>query len=104
MTAEKVSVLGLGYTVEFANLALESGEAGNCSPNTLTIKIDSGLPADLHNKTLLHELIHAALDALGQAGHYEDEPLVDGLALSLYQILRDCGALDMRCKLLKNPE
>ena len=100
---ENVKILGMPYIIKHENSALSYGETGRCSPDALTITVEPNLPADKYNQTLFHEIIHAALSETGNKEEYENERLVSNLALALYQILHDCGALNMDCWLFKKP-
>ena len=97
----QINILGMVYTVESKNLVFEQNDCGSCSPDRLLICVDQSLPPDKYNRVLFHEIIHAAMSELGYKDDYADERLVDNLALALYQTLRDCGALDMGCDVLK---
>ena len=97
-----INVLGMNYTLILSDRALSGRECGHCSPDGLTIVIDKDLPPDRHNKTLLRELIRAALSETGHGGAHGDGELTDHLALALYQTLRDCGALNIDCALFKH--
>jgi len=84
-----VSVLGLAYAVETADM---DGEDGSVSPARQLIRLSSGLSAEKREQVFLHELVHALLDQLGYADLYGDEHLVQGLAIGLPQALarREC--------------
>lgn len=79
-----VSVLGLAYAVETADM---DGEDGSVSPARQLIRLSSGLSAEKREQVFLHELVHAPLDQLGYADLYGDEHLVQGLAIGLHQAL-----------------
>lgn len=79
-----VNVLGIPYQVEFGGC--EPDENGFCSPTKRLIGIRDGLSAEKQTQVFLHELVHAILDQLARE-EYEDEQLVQGLAIGLHQAL-----------------
>ena len=85
-----VSVLGLAYAVETADM---DGEDGSVSPARQLIRLSSGLSAEKREQVFLHELVHALLDQLGYADLYGDEHLVQGLAIGLHQALAGRGGV-----------
>lgn len=82
---QTVNVLGLAYEVRVGGC--EPGEDGFCSPSKQLICIREGLSKEKAHQVYLHELIHAILDQLAFTDLYEDERLVQGLAIGLYQAL-----------------
>lgn len=81
---DSVNVLGVTYRVEFGGC--EPDEDGFCSPSKLLIGIRDGLSAEQQAQAFLHELVHAILGQLARE-EYEDEQLVQGLAIGLHQAL-----------------
>ena len=81
---ESVDVLGVTYRVEIGGC--EPYENGFCSPSKLLIGIRDGLNAEKQAQVFLHELVHAILEQLARE-EYEDEQLVQGLAIGLHQAL-----------------
>lgn len=79
-----VSVLGIPYKVEHGGC--EPDEDGWCSPSKRVIGIREGLCREKEEQTFLHELLHAILQQLARE-EYEDEQLVQGLAIGLHQSL-----------------
>ncbi len=84
---ETVIVLGIPYTVERGGC--EPDESGYCSPTKRVIGIREGLCREQEEQVFLHELIHAVLTGLAYDEEYENERLVQGLAVGLHQAL--CG-------------
>ena len=82
---EKVTVLGVPYTVEIGGV--EPDEDGSCSPSKLLISIREGMCREKEEQVFLHELVHAILAGLACDEQYEDERLVQGLAIGLHQAL-----------------
>ena len=80
-----VNVLGLTYRVERGGT--EPDEDGACSPSKLLISIREGLCREKEEQVFLHELVHAILTGLAYDEQYEDERLVQGLAIGLHQAL-----------------
>lgn len=64
-----------------------SGEAAHVE---LTIRVSRGLPIDLQRKTLLHELMHAAVFVTGHnTDEVTEEQFIRSSAFALFGILRD---------------
>ena len=82
---ETVCVLGVPYRVERGGC--EPDENGWCSPSKRVIAIREGLCPEEEAQTFLHELLHAILQQLARTDEYEDEHLVQGLAIGLHQAL-----------------
>lgn len=83
-----VSVLGVPYRVERGGC--EPDENGWCSPSKRVIAIREGLGAEEEAQTFLHELLHAILQQLAR-DEYDDEQLVQGVAIGLHQALFATG-------------
>ena len=81
---ESVDILGIRYEVKIEPL---EGEDGYCSPRRQLIVLREGMCEDREAQTFLHEVIHGIFDQLGYAEHYEDEHLVQGLAIGLHKAL-----------------
>ncbi len=81
---DSVDVLGVTYRVEFGGC--EPDEEGFCSPSKLLIGIRDGMSAEKQTQVFLHELVHAILEQLARK-EYEDEQLVQGIAIGLHQAL-----------------
>ena len=83
----KIKIGNLTYTV--ANLIeSESSHFGKSSHNEQWIRLSNRFGSeDKKGETFLHEIIHQILDQ----GRYEntDEKMIDHLARSLYQILKE---------------
>lgn len=60
---------------------------GLCDEEKATILLKAGMPEDVALITLWHEVMHAALYALGYRRH--NERMVDGLAYQIVLILKD---------------
>jgi len=84
---ERVDVLGVAYDVAFDST--EPGEDGYCSPSGQRIGIRPGMGAPKTTQVFYHELVHAILGQLAYDDLYEDERLVQGLAIGLHQALGD---------------
>ena len=80
-----VNVLGIPYKVEFGGC--EPDETGCLSPTRGVMRIREGMGREITEQTFLHELVHAILDQLSRTDEYEDEQLVQGLAIGLHQAL-----------------
>ena len=83
-----VSILGITY--EVMTEEMEPGDDGYVSPGKQRIALSSALTDEKRDQVFLHELVHAILDQLSYSDLYEDECLVQGLAVGLHVALRDC--------------
>lgn len=83
---ESVDILGIPYEVVIEEM--EDGEDGCISPKRQRITLREGLSDEKRAQVYLHEIVHGILDQLGYADLYEDERLVQGLAIGLHQALR----------------
>lgn len=82
---KSVNVFGIPYRVEFGGV--EPDENGSCSPSKRLISIRAGMCAEEETQVFLHEVVHAILAGLSYDDLYEDERLVQGLAIGLHQAL-----------------
>ena len=80
-----VDVLGVPYRVERGGC--DPDVNGLCSPARRVIAIREGLCPEQEAQVFLHELVHAILDQLSRTDEYEDEQLVQGIAIGLHQAL-----------------
>ncbi len=80
-----VNVLGISYNVAICET--EPTEEGYCSPAKQTICIRETLSKEKQTQVFLHELIHAILNQLSLDEEYENEHLVQGLAIGLHEAL-----------------
>lgn len=71
----------------------DGGRHGQCSLNRLLVAIDSELPSTLQGETVLHEIGHVFVAAIG----IEDDALVERIALrfgiDVLALIRDNPAL-----------
>lgn len=81
-----VNILGIPY--EVVTEEMEDGEDGCISPKKQRITLRDGMCEEKRTQVYLHELVHGLLDQLGYAELYEDEHLVQGLAIGLHQALQ----------------
>lgn len=81
---ERIIILGIEYEIRHEDL---ENEDGYISPKKQVIGIRRGMQHDREAQTFLHELVHGILDQLGYGELYEDEHLVQGLAIGLHQAL-----------------
>jgi hypothetical protein len=85
-----VNILGLTYTVELVPYILrDEYRIGQLDPERQEIKILDSLSGELAAQTLLHEIIHGILKQLKRFDEDNDERLVQGLALGMYDCLKD---------------
>lgn len=84
MLPSEVNILGLLYKITREEL-IETD--GYISPRDQKISIDSRLSEAKERQVYLHEVIHGVLDQLGYAELYENEQLVQGLAVGIHQAL-----------------
>lgn len=83
---DKVSILGIDYDVMREELETEEGYI---SPKKQRIVLCTGLSSQKEQQVFLHEVVHGLFDQLGYSELYEDEHLVQGLAIGLHQMLAD---------------
>lgn len=81
-----VDILGVPY--EIVTEEMEDNEDGCISPRMQRITLRRGLSEEKRDQVFLHELVHGILDQLGYSELYEDEHLVQGLAIGLHQALK----------------
>lgn len=78
---KSVSILGLTYRVR--RKRLPNKEDGYIHPSKQLIVLNKHLGKEKARQTLVHEVVHGILDQLGYLDLYEDERLVQGLAIGL---------------------
>lgn len=81
-----VNVLGITYVVR--RKSLPDGEDGYIVPRKQRIVLGRHLSEEKAQQVLMHEVVHGILDQLGYLDLYEDEHLVQGLAIGLHQAFR----------------
>lgn len=81
---DSVNVLGLIYSVDIKDM---DDEDGCCIPSRQRIEIREGMSEEKTGQVFIHELVHAILDQLACIDEYQDERLVQGLAVGLHQAL-----------------
>ena len=81
---QMVNVLGLAYEVAREDL---DDENGFIDPRRQRIVISSRISDERAEQTFFHELLHGIFDQLGREDLYEDEQLVQTLAVGLHQSL-----------------
>ena len=80
---EAVSILGITYRVK--RKSLPDGEDGYIVPRKQRIVLGKHLSEEKAEQVLVHEVVHGILDQLGYLDLYEDERLVQGLAIGLHE-------------------
>jgi hypothetical protein len=84
---DKVKIGGYDYKVILdANLSRNKGFQGTQCANSLEIEIDSGLPIQNQESTLIHEIFEAI------NYHYElklEHNIISTLESALYQVVKD---------------
>lgn len=81
-----VSILGLRYSVMECELI---GMDGCINPGQQRIVISDSLSREKKIQTYLHELVHGIFEQLGYNDLYEDERLTQGMAIGLYEALKE---------------
>ena len=84
----RVSILGITYEVR--RRSLPEGQDGYIVPRKQRIVLGRHLSDEKAQQVLLHEVVHGILDQLGYLDLYEDEHLVQGLAIGLHEALLLC--------------
>ena len=80
---ETVSILGITYRVK--RKRLPDNEDGYIVPRKQRIVLGKHLSDEKAEQVLIHEVVHGILDQLGYMDLYEDERLVQGLAIGLHE-------------------
>jgi hypothetical protein len=87
---QTVNILGLTHKVEIVpNLSANWDTLGDISYNEQLIRLDAGLSEERRDVVLLHEIVHGILNGLRYTAENADEKLVQGLAIGLYQALKN---------------
>jgi hypothetical protein len=79
-----IEILGVPVTVERSDMSYTSN-MGLWVETESRIRLDSTLKKELHDQTLLHEIIHAVESSLGLE---MSEQTVTSLAAGMYQVMR----------------
>lgn len=83
----KVIICGIVYTVEHVPVIDEGVEGivqGQIHYSQGKILIKDGLPKQIEEEVLMHEMIHGILNHIGKSELAEDETFVQGLANGIY--------------------
>lgn len=88
---DKVKVGGMEYVIKekpVVEVHNNKNCYGSCDKEKLLIELSNGVPKPRKDQTLIHEIMHAAMD---EAGLYleNEEDIVNRLSLVWYQILKD---------------
>lgn len=86
MKSFKLKVLGKDYTVRIDKKLDQADVCGTCLYSAQLLSLAPRLGPQQRAETLLHELIHAVG---GEMGLNISERTVRGLAIGLFQVLRD---------------
>ena len=92
---KKVKIGAHTYAIEFRD-DLDDENMGVCRPAKLKIFIDGSLPQSQQEETFIHECLHAIVNLLGLYTHSqydEEERVVQSVAHSLYQVLKENNLL-----------
>ncbi len=90
MILSEVRILGVTYRVsEVPQIAPGLSDGGRIDHFAGTIQLVAGLPEDVKLRTLLHEVTHGILAALGQWEQHGDEAFVSAFASAWHQVLTD---------------
>lgn len=82
---KRIRILGITYAVK--RKKLPDGVDGYIVPRRQTIVLGKHLSDEKARQVLIHEVVHGILDQLGYLDLYEDERLVQGLAIGLHEAL-----------------
>lgn len=84
----RVNICGIPYKVKYKNV-INEGNAGICEGeinySKQRILLREGLPQQIENETLTHEMVHGMLCHLGYTELCNDETFVQGLANAISQ-------------------
>ena len=82
-----INILGQVYTIhQVPCVDKECLSKGQINYMTHEILIDEGMPEDLKEQTLLHEVLHGVCDALGMEELNANENAIQSLATALHCI------------------
>lgn len=85
MEKKFIDILGQRYPISYVDCVnKEEPRKGEINFLTHEIRIDSTMPEDLQQQTLLHEVLHAIGDSLGIEELVNNEGTVQSLATALY--------------------
>lgn len=87
---KKVDILGIPYEIKEVE-TIDKGTLiiGQINYLEQIILLDKSLPKEKKEQTLLHEILHGILSALGYDDINDDEHLVQSISSALYQVLRN---------------
>lgn len=86
----KIKIMSQSYDIEqLETIELGAIKLGEVNHLENLIKICSTIPEDKKKIVLLHEIIHVIFQQLGFDEEHDNEHLIDCLANSLYQVLKD---------------
>ena len=89
-----IRVAGLTFSVEPDNERMfEGGMWGETSHNSQAISYTTLVPKERQQQSVLHELIHAVIEAYGPRDDRSDEAIAKALSGGLYQVLTDSPEL-----------
>ena len=83
---KKIKIGGHIYTIKMVDGEDIDNDAGEQNRSRNIIKIRKDLPQTQIEETLIHEILHACNNGL-------KEEVIDGLAVTLYQVLKDAKLL-----------
>lgn len=86
---QKLKILGKTFEILRADTFYKKHAWGEIDYLNQTIEIENSLSEDKFKETLLHEILHAILESLGFDELNEDEHLIQCLANSLHQVLKE---------------
>lgn len=86
---KSVDIMGLIYSIEEVDVVNKMiPRNGEINFQDQTIKIDKELTDDRKAIVLVHEVIHGELEALGIEDFYNNENVVQSLAIALYHTFK----------------
>ncbi len=82
-----INILGIPYEIREVDI-IDKGTflVGQINYTEQVIKIAKGLGEEYRMQTLIHEILHGILDALGYSELNNDEQKVQGIASALHQV------------------
>ena len=85
MLPDKINICGVPYTVRCCDDSFQSDSLhfGEIKYEHGEIRINRAMPEQLKMQTLIHEWVHGALVMIGRNAEYEDENLVQCLAVAI---------------------
>lgn len=82
-----INILGIPYEIREVDLIdKDTHLVGQINYAEQVIKVEKGLGSEYRRQTIIHEVVHGILEALGYSDINSDEQKVQGIASALHQV------------------